>query len=123
MPPGPRSSRWSSGLAFVSGADGIYLAVDATVDARKTFIRKTYAHLTAAIYGLVLIEFLYFKTLPLDNWVPQLFADVDRQREPVAGRVLDVVAVGKRAPAERRCARKGTGLCDGTGRHGAAAPL
>jgi FtsH-binding integral membrane protein len=50
------------------------LAIDATVDTRKTFIRKTYAHLTAAIYGLVLIEFLYFKTLPLDNWVPQLFS-------------------------------------------------
>ena len=33
------------------------LAVNATVDSRKTFIRKTYAHLTAAIYGLVLIEF------------------------------------------------------------------
>jgi FtsH-binding integral membrane protein len=51
------------------------LAVNATVDSRKAFIRKTYAHLTAAIYGLVLIEFLYFKTLPLDNWVPNLFAE------------------------------------------------
>src|SRR3954462_9545805 len=51
------------------------LAIDAPVDARKAFIRKTYAHLTAAIYGLVLIEFLYFKTLPLDNWVPRLFAE------------------------------------------------
>lgn len=50
------------------------LAIDAPVDARKAFIRKTYAHLTAAIYGLVLIEFLYFKTLPLDNWVPNLFS-------------------------------------------------
>jgi len=51
------------------------LAIDAPVDVRKAFIRKTYAHLTAAIYGLVLIEFLYFKTLPLDNWVPQMFAE------------------------------------------------
>src|SRR2546423_10397758 len=51
------------------------LAIDAPVDARKTFIRKTYAHLTAAIYGLVLIEFLYFKTLDLDNLVPRLFAE------------------------------------------------
>src|SRR3954462_8992300 len=51
------------------------LAINATVDSRKAFIRKTYAHLTAAIYGLVLIEFLYFKTLPLDNWVPNLFAE------------------------------------------------
>src|SRR3954462_9826782 len=49
------------------------VAIDAPDDARKSFIRKTYAHLTAAIYGLVLIEFLYFKTLPLDNWVPNLF--------------------------------------------------
>ncbi len=49
------------------------LAVKATVDARKSFIRKTYAHLTAAVYGLVLIEMLYFKTLPLDEWVPNLF--------------------------------------------------
>lgn len=50
------------------------LAIDATVDARRTFIRKTYAHLTVAIYALVFLEFLYFKTLPLDNWVPQVFA-------------------------------------------------
>src|SRR6476620_7245919 len=50
------------------------LAIDAPVDARKTFIRKTYAHLTAAVYGLVLVEFLYFKTLDLDNLVPQLFS-------------------------------------------------
>jgi FtsH-binding integral membrane protein len=49
------------------------LAIDATVDSRKTFIRKTYAHLTAAIYGLVLIEFLYFQVLPLSDWVPNLF--------------------------------------------------
>jgi uncharacterized protein len=50
------------------------LAVEATPDARKAFIRKTYAHLTAAVYGLVLVEFLYFKTLDLDNLVPQLFS-------------------------------------------------
>jgi FtsH-binding integral membrane protein len=49
------------------------LAINATVDSRKAFIRKTYAHLTAAIYGLVLIEFLYFKVLPLNEWVPNLF--------------------------------------------------
>lgn len=50
------------------------LAIDATVDARRTFIRKTYMHLTVAIYALVMLEFLYFKTLPLENWVPQIFA-------------------------------------------------
>ena len=37
------------------------LAIDAPVDARPTFIRKTYTHLMAAIYGLVALEFLYFK--------------------------------------------------------------
>jgi FtsH-binding integral membrane protein len=50
------------------------LAIDAPVDARKTFIRKTYMHLTMAIYALVALEFLYFKALPLDDWVPNLFA-------------------------------------------------
>ncbi len=49
------------------------LAVDATVDARRTFIRKTYVHLTAAIYALVMLEFLYFKTLPVNDWVQTLF--------------------------------------------------
>ena len=29
------------------------LAIDAPVDARRTFIRKTYTHLTAAIYAFV----------------------------------------------------------------------
>jgi FtsH-binding integral membrane protein len=50
------------------------LAIDAPVDARRSFIRKTYAHLTVAIYVLVLLEFLYFQALPLDHWVPSLFA-------------------------------------------------
>jgi FtsH-binding integral membrane protein len=50
------------------------LAIEATADSRMTFIRKTYAHLTAAVYGLVLLEFLYFKTLDLDNLVPNLFS-------------------------------------------------
>jgi FtsH-binding integral membrane protein len=52
------------------------LAVDATVDERRTFIRKTYLHLTAAIYGLVLLEFLYFR-IPqeqLDHWMTSLFS-------------------------------------------------
>ena len=50
------------------------LAIAAPADERLAFIRKTYAHLTAAIYGLVLIEFLYFKTLRLDQWVPSMFS-------------------------------------------------
>jgi hypothetical protein len=50
------------------------LAIEATADSRMTFIRKTYAHLTAAIYGLVLLEFLYFKTLDLDSLVQNLFS-------------------------------------------------
>jgi FtsH-binding integral membrane protein len=49
------------------------LAIDAPVDVRKTFIRKTYMHLTMAIYALVALEFLYFKAFPLDDWVPNLF--------------------------------------------------
>jgi FtsH-binding integral membrane protein len=52
------------------------LAINATADERKSFIRRTYVHLMAAIYGLVAIEFLYFQALgdQLDNWVPNLFA-------------------------------------------------
>lgn len=50
------------------------LAIDAPVDVRRTFIQKTYMHLTVAIYALVALEFLYFKALPLDQWVPSLFA-------------------------------------------------
>jgi uncharacterized protein len=49
------------------------LAIDATPDARRTFIRKTYMHLTTAIYALVLMEFVYFQLLPLDEWVPAIF--------------------------------------------------
>lgn len=49
------------------------LAVDATPDARKSFIRRTYVHLMAAIYGLVALEFLYFQIAPLDRWVEGLF--------------------------------------------------
>lgn len=50
------------------------LAADAPADARLVFIRKTYTHLTAAIYALVMLEFLYFQALPLDQWVPSLFS-------------------------------------------------
>jgi FtsH-binding integral membrane protein len=49
-------------------------AIDAPVDARRTFIRKTYIHLMAAVYGLVALEFAYFNTLPLDDWVPGMFS-------------------------------------------------
>lgn len=49
------------------------LAINATPDARRTFIRKTYMHLTTAVYALVLLEFAYFKFLRLDEWVPALF--------------------------------------------------
>jgi FtsH-binding integral membrane protein len=50
------------------------LAITAPADQRLTFIRKTYTHLAAAIYALVALEFLYFKTLPLDQWVPNVFS-------------------------------------------------
>jgi FtsH-binding integral membrane protein len=36
------------------------LAINATVDERKAFIRRTYVHLMAAIYGFVALEFLFF---------------------------------------------------------------
>jgi FtsH-binding integral membrane protein len=49
-------------------------AIDAPVDARRAFIRRTYTHLMAAIYGLVALEVLYFNVLPLDDWVPSLFS-------------------------------------------------
>ena len=49
------------------------IAADATPDARRTFIRKTYMHLTVAVYALVLLEFLYFQVLPLDRWVLGMF--------------------------------------------------
>lgn len=35
---------------------------EAPTDARRTFIRKTYSHLAAAIYAFVAIEFLLFQT-------------------------------------------------------------
>lgn len=50
-------------------------AIDAPVDARVAFIRKTYTHLTAAIYALVMLEFVYFKAFDLDRLVPGLFAE------------------------------------------------
>ena len=35
------------------------VAIDAPDDARRTFIRKTYTHLTAAIYAFVVLEWLF----------------------------------------------------------------
>jgi FtsH-binding integral membrane protein len=35
-------------------------AIDAPVDARRTFIRKTYMHLAMAIYAFVALEWLFF---------------------------------------------------------------
>jgi FtsH-binding integral membrane protein len=50
------------------------VAIDAPASERTAFIRRTYVHLMAAIYGLVALEFLYFQTLPLGDWVPNLFS-------------------------------------------------
>jgi FtsH-binding integral membrane protein len=36
------------------------VAIDAPVDARRTFIRQTYIHLAAAIYAFVALEWLFF---------------------------------------------------------------
>jgi FtsH-binding integral membrane protein len=51
------------------------LAIDAPVDVRRAFIQKTYTHLTAAVYALVMLEFFYFKAFDLDRLVPSLFAE------------------------------------------------
>jgi FtsH-binding integral membrane protein len=47
-------------------------AAEAPAEARLGFIRKTYTHLAAAVYALVMLEFLFFFTLPLDAWMPRL---------------------------------------------------
>lgn len=44
---------------------------EAPADARRTFIRKTYAHLLAAVYAFVAIEFLLFQ-LGVDQWMVSL---------------------------------------------------
>jgi FtsH-binding integral membrane protein len=59
-----------------------YTVADAPVDARRTFIRKTYTHLTAAVYAFVALEFLFF-AIGLDQWMMQFFLAV-----PMAGLVL-----------------------------------
>jgi FtsH-binding integral membrane protein len=43
------------------------LAIDAPVDARRTFIRKTYTHLMMAIYVFVALEWLFF-SIGLEHW-------------------------------------------------------
>jgi FtsH-binding integral membrane protein len=48
-------------------------AIDAPVDARRTFIQKTYTHLAAAIYGFVAIQWLLF-SVGFDQWMMQFFA-------------------------------------------------
>src|SRR5688572_21947640 len=48
-------------------------AIDAPVDARRTFIKKTYAHLAAAIYAFVALEWFLF-SVGFDEWMMQWFA-------------------------------------------------
>ena len=45
-----------------------YTVAQAPADERVSFIRKTYMHVAAAVYLFVFIEFVLFKTLPLDKW-------------------------------------------------------
>ncbi len=45
-----------------------YSVADAPVDARRTFIRKTYTHLAAAVYAFVAIEYVLF-ALHVDQWM------------------------------------------------------
>jgi FtsH-binding integral membrane protein len=48
-------------------------AIDAPVDARRTFIRKTYMHLAMAIYAFVALEWFLF-SVGFDDWMMQFFA-------------------------------------------------
>jgi FtsH-binding integral membrane protein len=47
--------------------------IDAPADVRATFIRKTYIHLTAAIYAFVMLEYLFF-SMGLDVKLMELLA-------------------------------------------------
>ncbi len=52
---------------------GMFGAVaDAPVDARATFIRKTYTHLALAIYAFAAVCWFMFQTLPIDRWMQGL---------------------------------------------------
>src|SRR3954447_4562397 len=57
-------------------------AIDATVDARRAFIRRTYAHLMTAIYAFVMVEWLFFH-FGFDNWMMRFF-----QGTPMAGLIM-----------------------------------
>jgi uncharacterized protein len=46
-------------------------AINAPADVRMAFIRKTYAHLAAAIYAFVLIEFALFRLTNFPEWALQ----------------------------------------------------
>jgi FtsH-binding integral membrane protein len=59
-----------------------YTVADAPVDARRTFIRKTYTHLAAAIYAFVAIEWLLF-SLGFDQLMMRFFAQT-----PMSGFIL-----------------------------------
>lgn len=48
-------------------------AIEAQPSERVAFIRKTYIHLMAAIYAFVAITWFAFTTLPLDEWIGQLW--------------------------------------------------
>jgi FtsH-binding integral membrane protein len=47
--------------------------IDAPVDARRSFIRKTYVHLAAAIYTFVALEWLLF-SVGFDDWMLPLLS-------------------------------------------------
>jgi FtsH-binding integral membrane protein len=65
----------------IYGMHGLTVA-DAPVDARRTFIRKTYTHLAAAVYAFVALEWLLF-AVGVDEWMMQFIG-----RTPFAGLVL-----------------------------------
>lgn len=49
------------------------IAADAPADARLSFIRKTYTHLAAAVYALVMLEFLIFYTMDVEPLAQFMF--------------------------------------------------
>jgi len=53
------------------------LAIDAPIDARRTFIRKTYTHLAVAIYAFVALQWLLF-SVGFDVWLMNYLATLGR---------------------------------------------
>jgi FtsH-binding integral membrane protein len=71
------------------------VAAEAPVDARRTFIRKTYTHLAAAIYAFVALEFLFF-SIGLQNVFLQFLGNTPMSWLIVLGAFFLVSVVANR---------------------------